>query len=214
MQNNTRSAGRINGNPMCGLCERVCIAANKVFDGSIIRRRLTFNVSVSPRTAGPYSFVSATANAQSTVTNLVTSEQPTTRTVRTTQTTTTTQTVNAKSRVQFDTTTPISVSYTDADGTLQTSDSSFSLARDVLLTLPGDALISYEIEAATSAGSSIGTFNSDNTVTVTACVVQIVRVVAPVEILVPSYGYCEYPESEEYDALSCRGVFELPVFPD
>lgn len=26
---NTKAAGRITGNPMCGLCERVCIEAKK-----------------------------------------------------------------------------------------------------------------------------------------------------------------------------------------
>ena len=30
---NTKAAGRITGNPMCGLCERVCIEAKKIFDG-------------------------------------------------------------------------------------------------------------------------------------------------------------------------------------
>lgn len=72
----------------------------------------------------------------------------------------------------------------------------------------------YSVEAATSVVSTIGTFNADNaSVTMTTCIVQIIRIVTVVEILVPSYGYCEYPECEEFADRSCEGIFERPLFP-
>ena len=55
---NTKAAGRIYGNPLCGLCERVCIEVKKVFDGCITRiGNIPYTVALSnftPGTVQPY----------------------------------------------------------------------------------------------------------------------------------------------------------------
>ena len=39
------------------------------------------------------------------------------------------------------------------------------------------------------------------------------RVVAEVELLVPSYGFCRIPPCEEFASEVCDGFFSLPIFP-
>ncbi len=200
MSNNTKAAGRITGNPLCGLCERVCIETKKVFDGCISRfNNLTFNVPLSNMTPGltpPFTFISARNNGASVISDLIITPLP-----------------SGRSRLSMNVTTPIIVFYTDANGLSGSADGSITLRRDVVLTVPDTSVFPYSVEAATSFLSRLGSFNADNTsVGITGCLVQIIRIVAVVELLVPSYGYCEYPTCEEV-ADACPGISERPVFP-
>lgn len=198
---NTKAAGRIYGNPLCGLCERVCIEVKKVFDGCITRiGNIPYTIALSnftPGTVQPYTYVTSRSSGASVVSDLVVISLQGRRT-----------------RLRFNVTTPVTVYYTDSLGASGSATGNLVIKRDIVLSVPEDSVVPYYIEAATSVTGNIGTFNPDGTsVTVTPCIVQIVRVVANVEILVPSYGYCEYPEVEEFNEESCEGVFGLPVFP-
>ena len=42
-----------------------------------------------------------------------------------------------------------------------------------------------------------------NALSVTGCRVQIIKVTAPVDILVPTYGYCQYPPCAGF---TCPGI--------
>ena len=195
---NCKSAGRINGNPLCGLCERVCIQTKKITDGCIARfSNVDFIVGLPPVSApAPYTFVEMRANGVSTVTNL-----------------TVTPLDGARARLNFTATVPVVVLFTDANGVSNSVNSTVSVNRDIVLTVPQDELIPYAIEVSTNLLSRIGSFSGDNSsVSVTACVVQVVRVVRTVEILVPSYGACEYPVCEDYQD-ECEILFNSPSFP-
>lgn len=201
MANNTLAAGRIVGNPLCGLCERVCIETKKIFDGCITRlNNITYTERLTDIPVGftpPYTFVGAQSSGATVITDLVV-----------------TQIEGRRSRLTFNTVIPIAVQFTDAVGALGQAFTNITLSRDIILNVPDNSVFPYSVEAATNFVSLIGSFGADNaTVTFTGCLVQIVRIVTVVEMLVPSYGYCEYPECREYTDRSCEALLDLPVFP-
>ena len=62
------------------------------------------------------------------------------------------------------------------------------------------------------ANGVFGTATSENTFTITACVQIIVKVVADVDILVPSYGYPCIPECQVLPNV-CPGVGDISLYP-
>lgn len=199
MATNTKRAGRINGNPLCGLCERVCIETKKVFDGCSYRISDTnfFVTLTSFSTVAPsYTFIEARSSGFTAVNNLVISPE-----------------VDGKNRATFIASVPITVYYIDANGVNGTANGVINIPRSVNLRLPSDALSPYEIEVATGLYANLGQFTSPSTVSISVCARQIVKVTATVQLLVPSYGYCEYPECSD-DGQSCLGALERPLFPE
>ena len=43
--------------------------------------------------------------------------------------------------------------------------------------------------------------------------VAIIKIVAEVELLMPSYGFCSIPANEEFSESVCDEFFSLPIFP-
>ena len=56
-------------------------------------------------------------------------------------------------------------------------------------------------------------FYGDNIFRMTICVTVVLKVLAKVEILVPSYGFCQIPPCEEFADNVCDEFFSLPIFP-
>lgn len=197
---NTKKAGAICGNPLNGLCERVCIEVNKVFDGCITRfTDQTYTATLTGFTEGtvaPFTFVSARSSGESVISDFVA-----------------TPIDGRRSRVEMNVTIPITVAYTDANGREGTATSSITVSRDIVLKLPSDSIVPYSLKAISNLVSTIGSFTSDETVSFRVCIVQIIKVVVPVDILVPSYGYAEYPTCVEYEGEVCEGLFNVPIFP-
>ena len=88
-----------------------------------------------------------------------------------------------------------------------------SVDRDVLLSIPDEAIVPYDLEAMASAICVSGCFVGNNQFKMTVCVTIILKVLADVEILVPSYGYCAIPPAEEFADSVCTEFFSLPLFP-
>ncbi len=199
-----RCPGPINGNPMNGLCEKVCIQAKKVFDACMRQTQetgLVLNITNPnpPSPTYPLTFVSAkSTTSQGTISNLLV--EPLTERDRT-------------ARVRADITIPVSVAYTDANGTEGAATSSVTITQDVILCIPSPSIMPYTVEAVVSLVSTKGTYTGTNQFTVDACVTIILKVVMEVELLVPSYGYSAIPPCQEYTQEVCAGFFELPVFP-
>ena len=83
-----------------------------------------------------------------------------------------------------------------------------------MLRVPAPSLIPYSVQATASVVSNIGTYNSENnTFTVVACVTVILKIVMPVHLLVPTYGYCYIPPCQEFNQQECAGVFDLTLYP-
>ena len=88
-----------------------------------------------------------------------------------------------------------------------------SVDRDVLLSIPDESIVPYNLEAMASAICVSGCFVGNNQFKMTVCVTIILKVLADVEILVPSYGFCAIPPAEEFADSVCEEFFSLPLFP-
>ncbi len=200
-----RSPGPINGNPLNGLCEKVCIQAKKVFDACMQQSQL--NNIVLPITnltpanpTYPLTFISARSITQEgMISNLLIepiAERPN------------------SARVKADITIPVSVAYTDANGVEGVGVSSVTITKDVILNIPSASIMPYNVEAVVSLVSTLGTYTGENEFTIDCCVSIILKIVMEVELLVPSYGYTAIPPCQEYTQEVCAGFFELPIYPE
>lgn len=197
--------GPINGNPLNGLCEKVCIQAQKVFDAGIKQIQVenyTLNLTdITPATPTyPLTFISArSTQATGTITDLVVerlTDKP------------------GCARVRATISTPVEVLFTDANGVEGSARSTVNVTQDVLLYVPAPSIMPYNIMAESSCVCAEGTFDATtNTFTVSACLTIILKVAITVDILVPCYGYCAIPPAQDYTQEVCAGFFELPLYP-
>ena len=193
-------------NVMNGLCERICIQVTKVFDACMNQSQIedysltltNFNPA-APTT--PLTFVSGSSvGSNATVTDLVITrfdDRP------------------AMARVQANVDTPVTVTYTDANNVPGTAEGTITLAQDVVLYVPQPSLTPIDVIAFGSAVIASGVYNTTTGgFTISACVTTILKVVAIVDVLVPSYGYCPIPPCTPFTGSTvCPGVFDLPLYP-
>lgn len=200
-----RCPGAISGNPINGLCEKVCVQVKKVFDACMQQVQLTDTVltltNFYPTTPTyPLTFVSArSTTSQGTISNLLVEpidERP------------------HAARVKADVTIPVSVAYVDAAGVEGVATSSVTINKDVILNIPSASIMPYSVEAVVSLVSTQGTYTGENQFTIDACVTVILKIVMDVELLIPSYGYTAIPPCQEYTQEVCAGFFELPMYPE
>lgn len=193
--------GSITGNPLNGLNEKVCIQAEKVFDACIKQNRIqNYSLTLTDVEAGTDTptFVSArSASSQGTITGV--------NVDRTAD--------RSCARVTGTVTIPMQVVYTDSGGTEQTATGNVTVAVDVLLFVPAPSILPFNVTAVVSAVAPEGVFAGTDTVTIDLCTTIILKVSMPVELLVPSYGYCAIPPAQEYSQEICAGFFELPLYP-
>ena len=198
-----RCPGNISGNPMNGLCEKVCIQTVKIFDACMMQTSIDSTVALtnlSPATPTlPLTFVSGRSTSSTgTITSLTITpiaDRP------------------GLSRVTTTVSIPIQIAYTDANGVQGTGTSSVSISLDVVMCVPTGSVIMPNVAATVNMASPRGAYVSDYTFSITCCVTVILSVQAPVNLLVPSYGYCKIPPCTEFSQDACQGVFDLPIFP-
>lgn len=196
--------GIISGNPLHGLCEKVCIQVKKVFDACIFQSQLdnlviTLSNFMPANPAFPLTFVSA--------------RSITTRGIISDLTVTRLEDRPRFARVKALVNIPMEVIYVDANNKEGKADAIIGITVDVILAVPSQSIIPYEIEAVVSAVIPEGTSVSDVQMSVTACITIILKITIEAELLVPSYGYCFIPECEEFAANACNAFFELPLYP-
>lgn len=196
--------GAITGNPLNGLTEKVCIQAEKIFDAGIKQTQLenyTLTLTdIEPATITyPLTFISArSTTSEATVTNLSIDRQADKRCAR----------------VQATLSVPLEVLFTDANGVEGTATAIVTINQDVLLFVPAPSIIPFTVRGVMSAVVPDATFNAEGqTFTASICVTVILKIAMPVEILVPSYGYCVIPPAQDYSQEVCAGFFELPLYP-
>ena len=192
------------GNPLNGLTEKVCIQAEKIFD-ACIKQSQTDNYTLvltdlSPANPTyPLTFVSArSTTAEATISNLNIERQ-----------------VDRQcARVQATVTIPLEVLYTDANGVDGSATALVSLVQDVLLHVPAPSIIPFTVRAVVSAVAPDGTYDpTSQGFIVSICSTVILKISMPVELLIPTYGYCAIPPAQEYSQEICAGFFELPLYP-
>lgn len=195
---------QITGNPINGLTEKVCIQAEKIFDAGIKQTQLenySLNlIDLDPATVTyPLTFISARSlTADATVSNLVIERQAD----------------RSCARVQATISIPVEVLFTDAAGVDGSATSTVSVPVDVLLFVPAPSIMPFSVRAVASVVAPDGTYNAETQgFTVSLCITWILKVSMPVELLVPTYGYCAIPPAQEYSQEVCAGFFELPLYP-
>ena len=189
---------------MNGLTEKVCIQAEKIFDAAIkqtqIENYALTLTDITPATVTyPLTFVSArSTTSQATVTGLTVDRQAD----------------RHCARVQATVSVPMEVLFTDAAGVEGSATATVTLNQDVLMFVPAPSIIPFTVQAVVSAVAPEGTYNPDTQgFTVSICVTVILKVSMPVELLIPTYGYCAIPPAQEYSQEVCAGFFELPLYP-
>lgn len=108
---------------------------------------------------------------------------------------------------------PIEVLFTDSRCVEYIGRGVVRVNKDVLLSVPDDSIVPYTLEGLASAICVSGCYRGGNVFRLTICVSIILKVLAQVEILVPSYGFCNIPPCEEFADNVCDEFFSLPLFP-
>ena len=171
--------GTITGNPLCGLSEKVCIQAEKIFDAGIIQTRLE-DYTVVPENfvpanpTYPLTFVSARSTSSiGTVTNVNVDRQ----------------TDSQCARVQATISLPVEIVYVDAAGVEGKATGNIVLNEDVIMYVPPASVMPFSVTSVASCVSPEGTFDTTTgNFVISACVTCILKVAMQVELLVPSYG--------------------------
>lgn len=200
-----RCPGQITGNPASGLCEKVCIQVNKVFDACLKQGQednvvisITQNTPANP--TYPLTFVSAkSTSTEATLTGVSIDRL---------------QDRPNFARVQATVGIPVEVIYTDANGVEGVGTGTASFSQDVILYVPEPSVIPYSLDAVVSLVAPEGTYIPENSFSVTCCTTIILKIVMETQILVPSYGYTAIPPCNEYSQEVCSGFFELPLYPN
>jgi len=196
--------GPITGNPLQGLCEKVAIEAKKVFDACMKQIQetnvvVTVTDYVPANPALPLTFVSATCSSGTVpITNLSINrfeDRP------------------CFARVTGEVNLPITITYTDANGVSGTATANITVDEDVVLYVPQPSVVPFTVEAFATCMGVDGDYTGENEFTLDACITLILKVVCPVDILVPSYGYAKIPPCQEFTQDVCSGFFDLPLYP-
>lgn len=197
--------GTISGNPLNGMCEKVCIQAQKIFDAGIKQVQIeNYNLAVTSFTPEnptyPLTFISArSTDAGVTLTNVSVDRLADKQ---------------GCARVQATVNIPVEIVYTDANGVEGVGTATIALTEDVLLFVPAPSIMPFRVEAQGSVVCAEGTFNSESgSFIVNACTTVILKIAIDVELLIPSYGYCAIPPAQDYSKEVCAGFFELPLYP-
>lgn len=197
--------GTINGNPLNGICEKVCIQAQKIFDACIKQMQIeNYTVRVTDFSPDnptyPLTFISARSTSGGVTLSDVSVERLADK--------------QGCARVQATVNIPVEIVYTDANGVEGVATGTIAVDEDVLLYVPAPSIMPFKVVAEASAVAAEGSFNSEGeTFTINACVTVILKIAIDVELLIPSYGYCAIPPAQDYSKEVCAGFFELPLYP-
>ncbi|MBE5768110.1 MAG: hypothetical protein E7333_00770 [Clostridiales bacterium] len=224
--NNNCCPGTISGNAIDGLQEKVCVQVKRVYDSALMQEQLDRQVV----TITSYAQVNTTCQCntcgcqevQEPVTPTSAPVPPITfESCRSTSTQGTIRNLTVDrlcdrpcfARVRCTVDVPIDILFTDSRNVEYIGKGVVSVNRDVLLSIPDESIVPYSLEAMVSAICVAGTYLGNNQFQMTICVTIILKVLADVEILIPSYGFCPIPPAEEFAESVCDEFFSLPLFP-
>ena len=205
--------GLIKGDASRGLCERACIQVHKVFDSCLQQEQLT-NVDVTvtslcalcddgsgatPVITPPISFESCRSAATKGAIRNLTIDRLCDR--------------PNFARVRGTVDIPIDILFVDANGQEGIGRGVISVTKDVLMYIPDESIVPFTLETLVSAICVTGSYRGDNVFRITVCVTIILKILAEVDLLVPTYGYCPVPPCEEFAENVCDEFFSLPIFP-
>ncbi len=206
-EGNPRCPGRIGSEGLKKITEKVCIQVNKVYDSCLQQETLEDvriylkDVKGCKTFDPPLNFISCrstTVKGKLVGTRIDRlPDRPNFARVRT--------------KVEI----PIEVIFEDEQGRQGTGDAVITVPKDVILYVPDESVIPFKLESVVNAVCVSGEFVPGDTFRfdVDVCVTIILKIVAKVELLVPSFGFCEIPPCEEFAEQVCDEIFDLPLFP-
>ena len=110
-------------------------------------------------------------------------------------------------RVRCSVDVPIDVLFVDQRCQEWMGQTSLCVDKDVLLCIPDDSIIPFTLESLVSAICVSGTYIGNCTFEITLCVTVVLKVLAEVDIMVPTYGFCQVPPAEEFAENVCDEFF-------
>jgi len=193
-------------NAVAGLCERVCISVNKVYDACMNQEQLE-NVVVTlcniqpigQTPVQPLTFVSCQSVGIKGKLRDVSIDRLEDR--------------ENFARVRAIVEIPITVVFEDANGREFTGTAFICVRKDVILFVPNESIIPFFLDNVASAICVTGEQITGFQFNLVVCVTIILKIVAEVDLLVPSYGFCTVPPCEEFAENICDQFFGLPIFP-
>jgi len=222
--------GSISGNALDGLQEKVCVQVKRVYDSCLQQEQL----DGKEVTITSYAMVANTCNngcscnscccSDSTETVAPTSAPVPPITFESCRSTTTEGVIRnltverlcdrpCFARVRCDVDVPIDILFADSRCQEYIGKGMITVKKDVLLSIPDESIVPYTLESMVSAICVAGTYEGSNRFKLTVCVTVVLKVLAQVEILIPSYGFCSIPPCEEFAENVCDEFFSLPLFP-
>ena len=219
--------GMIAGNAMDGLKEKVCVQVKRVYDSAMQQEQLDnriVTITSFAQVAGNTCQCNTCGNQDTQETVPPTSAPVPPITFESCRSTTTEGIIRnltvdrlcdrpcfARVRATIDV--PIDILFVDSRCVEYIGKGVVSVEKDVLLSIPDESIVPYTLESMVSAICVSGCYLGNNQFKMTVCVTIILKVLAKVEILIPSYGFCSIPPAEEFAESVCDEFFSLPLFP-
>jgi hypothetical protein len=88
-----------------------------------------------------------------------------------------------------------------------------SVVKDVLLSIPEESIVPFTVESMVSAICVSGEYIGNCKIELTICVTVALKILAEVDLMIPTFGFCEIPPCEEFAENVCDEFFSLPLFP-
>ncbi len=108
---------------------------------------------------------------------------------------------------------PIDVLFTDERCQEWMGNAIVSVSKDVLLAIPEESIVPFTLESLVSAICVTGTYVGNCKFEITICITVVLKILAEVEVMIPTYGFCQVPPCEEFAENVCDEFFSLPLFP-
>jgi len=219
--------GTISGSALDGLQEKVCVQVKRVYDSCLQQEQL----DDKEVTITSYAMVanncgcSCSCGCNDTTETVAPTSAPvppiTFESCRSTTTEGTIRNLTVErlcdrpcfARVRCKIDVPIDILFVDSRCQEYIGKGVITVDKDVLLSIPDESIVPYSLESMVSAICVAGTYLGSNRFSLTVCVTVVLKVLAQVEILIPSYGFCPIPPCEEFAENVCDEFFSLPLFP-
>lgn len=202
----SRCPGMIQGDGAAGLRERACIQVKKVYDSCLQQEQLDgvivplHDIRPGGEIDPPLRFISS----RSTDTAGRIRELSVDRLEDRPQ----------FARVRCFVDIPMEVLFADEDGRQFSGTSFITVPKDVILYVPNESIIPFTVNCIVSAICVSGEYAGDRRFALNVCITVILKIVAEVEMLVPTYGFCSIPPCETFAQNVCDEFFSLPIFPE
>ena len=106
-------------------------------------------------------------------------------------------------RVRCNVDVPLDVLFLDQRCQEWMGQTTITVSKDILLCIPEDSIIPFTLESLVSAICVSGSYMGDCTFEITVCVTVVLKVIAEVDIMIPTYGFCQVPPCEEFAENVC-----------